>query len=255
MFVCEYFIFHSYHSFYSLHCLTKTSTVSSTMRTAHHITYITTQDKRQRLETFEHRLNMCRAAFGDMPRVTVSDAEYKSWLAAVQDVPVEKRDQVSVGTAALIEYLNKNNIGNNKKQDDGDNDEEVEEVYSFVMGADTFLDLTAGKWKESARVLDLLQGRLVVLEREQLTANSTASSTSTGGDDNAAANVALKKAVEAVPGARLLKVDNLNHISSSQVRACPSVAEIQKQNMVVPAVLEYMRQHGLYGVLGGDNTD
>jgi nicotinic acid mononucleotide adenylyltransferase len=253
MFVCEYFIFHSYHSFYSLHCLTKTSTVSSTMRTAHHYTYITTQDKRQRLETFEHRLNMCRAAFGDMPRVTVSDAEYKSWLAAVQDVPSDKRDQVSVGTAALIEYLNKNNKGNNK-QDGDDKDEEVEEVYSFVMGADTFLDLTAGKWKESARVLDLLQGRLVVLEREQFTAGGTTSSNSAS-DDKVAANVALKKAVEAVPGARLLKVDNLNHISSSQVRACPSAAEIQEQNMVVPAVLEYMRQHGLYAALGGDNTD
>jgi nicotinic acid mononucleotide adenylyltransferase len=205
------------------------------------------------LETFEHRLNMCRAAFGDMPRVTVSDAEYKSWLAAVQDVPPEKRDQVSVGTAALIEYLN-NSKGIKKQDDDNDdNDEEVEEVYSFVMGADTFLDLTAGKWKESARVLDLLQGRLVVLEREQLTANS-ALSTSTD-DDNAADNVALKNAVEEVPGARLLRVDNLNHISSSQVRACPSVAEIQEQNMVVPAVLEYMRQHGLYSALGGDNTD
>jgi nicotinic acid mononucleotide adenylyltransferase len=201
------------------------------------------------LETFEHRWNMCRAAFGDMPRVTVSDAEYKSWLAAVQDVPPEKRDQVSVGTAALIEHLN--------KQDD--KDKEVEEQYSFVMGADTFLDLTAGKWKESARVLDLLQGRLVVLEREQLTTNSTASTaTASIGDDHAADtadNVALKKAVEAVPGARLLRVDNLNHISSSQVRACRSVAEMQEQNMVVPAVLEYMRQHGLYTAFGGDNAD
>jgi nicotinic acid mononucleotide adenylyltransferase len=193
---------------------------------------------------------MCRAAFGDMPRVTVSDAEYKSWLAAVQDVPPEKRDQVSVGTAALIEYLNKRNSNN---KEDGDKDEEVEEVYSFVMGADTFLDLTAGKWKESARVLDLLQGRLVVLEREQLTANSTAS-TSTG-DVNKADNVALKNAVDAVPGARLLRVDNLNKISSSQVRACSSVAEIQEQNMVVPPVLEYMRQHRLYAALGGDDTD
>jgi nicotinic acid mononucleotide adenylyltransferase len=199
---------------------------------------------------------MCRAAFGDMPRVTVSDAEYKSWLAAVQDVPEQKRDQVSVGTAALIEYLNKRNSKGNDRQDGDNKDEEVEEVYSFVMGADTFLDLTAGKWKESARVLDLLQGRLVVLEREQLTAKSASTTSSTSmGDDNGAANAALKEAVEAVSGARLLKVDNLNHISSSQVRACPSVAAIQEQNMVVPAVLEYMRQHELYAVFGGDNTD
>lgn len=192
---------------------------------------------------------MCRAAFDDMPRVTVSDAEYKSWLAAVQDVPVQNRDQVSVGTAALIEYLNKNKYTRNKtsiSSEDQDEDE-IEEVYSFVMGADTFLDLTAGKWKESARVLDLLQGRLVVLEREELSSNSTDSAT-------ADSNVALKKAVEAVPGARLLRVDNLNHISSSQVRACRSAAEIQEQNMVVPAVLEYMRQHGLYAAFGGDNS-
>jgi nicotinic acid mononucleotide adenylyltransferase len=203
------------------------------------------------LETFEHRWNMCRAAFGDMPRVTVSDAEYKSWLAAVQNVPPDKRDQVSVGTAALIEYLNKNKE-NNKLDEQG---EEVEEQYSFVMGADTFLDLIAGKWKESARVLDLLQGRLVVLER--LTNNSTA--TASTGDYNAADtvadnDVALNKAVEAVPGARLLRVDNLNHISSSQVRACRSVVEMQEQNMVVPAVLEYMRQHGLYVAFGDSDT-
>jgi hypothetical protein len=72
----------------------------------------------------------------------------------------------------------------------------------------------------------------VVLVREQLTANSTTST----GDDSEADNVALKNAVDAVPGARLLRVDNLNHISSSQVRAYPSVAEMQEQNMVVPAV-------------------
>jgi nicotinic acid mononucleotide adenylyltransferase len=192
---------------------------------------------------------MCRAAFGDMPRVTVSDAEYKSWLDAVQDVPLDQQDQVSVGTASLIAYLNKTN--NNNKDDKGE-EEQVEEIYSFVMGADTFLDLTAGKWKESARVLDLLQGRLVVLER----LTTAVASTATGDDSNAAdtdtadnkAAVALQKRVEAVPGARLLRVDNLNNISSSQVRECHNrpVAEIQEQNMVVPAVLEYMRQHGLY---------
>jgi nicotinic acid mononucleotide adenylyltransferase len=123
-------------------------------------------------------------------------------LAAVQYyVPPDNKDQV------LIDYLNKNK---NKNRLD-DEDEQVEEVCSFVMGADTFLDLNAGKWKESARVLDVLQGRLVVLERE--TTNSTTAST---GDDNAAAdttdNVALKMTVEAVPGAKLLRVDNLNHI-------------------------------------------
>jgi nicotinic acid mononucleotide adenylyltransferase len=211
---------------------------------------ISTQDKRQRLETFEHRYNMCQAAFGNMPRVTVSDAEYKSWLVAVQDVPSEKRDQVSVGTASLIDYLNKNM--NKNKQDE---EVEVEEVYSFVMGADTFLDLTAGKWRESARVLNLLQGRLVVLERETITNSTTASAGEDTIASDAADNVALKKAVDAVLGARLLRVDNLNHISSSQVRDCRSVVEIQEQNMVVPVVLEYMRQHGLYAAFGGDNTD
>jgi nicotinic acid mononucleotide adenylyltransferase len=241
----------SYRSFYSMYC----TAMNSLYTCSYLFIHLLQQDKRQRLETFEHRYNMCWAAFGELPRVTVSDSEYKSWLAAVQDVPPEKRDQVSVGTAALIEYLNKNK---NKQDDTEDEEVDVEEVYSFVMGADTFLDLTAGKWKESARVLDLLQGRLVVLEREQLNANSTAGAST--GDDNAAAtdtadNVALKKAVDAVPGARLLRVDNLNHISSSQVRACPSVVEIREQNMVVPAVLEYMRQHGLYAAFGGDKTE
>jgi nicotinic acid mononucleotide adenylyltransferase len=190
---------------------------------------------------------MCRAAFlnTETPRVTVSDAEYQSWLASVQDLPLDERDQVSVGTASLLEYLYKCNIQDHEK----DSEQEKEE-YSFVLGADAFLDLVADKWKESARVLELLQGRIVVLERLTLATDNTNTSTTTHDANADDADMVLKKAVEAVTGARLLRVDHLNQVSSSQVRTCTSVQELKEHNMVVPAVLEYMRQHGLYAAFG-----
>ena len=41
------------------------------------------KDKQSRLTSYEHRFRMCELAFSDVPNVTVSDAEYRSWLHAV----------------------------------------------------------------------------------------------------------------------------------------------------------------------------
>jgi nicotinic acid mononucleotide adenylyltransferase len=129
----------------------------------------------------------------------------------------EERAQVSVGTASLLEFLHST---------------EPEFDFSFCLGADAFLDLTAGKWKESTRVLKLLEGRLVVLYRQ------------TGASSDTERDAFLQERVKDTPGARLVYMDHLNDISSSQVRACRDEGELA--TMVVPDVLAYMKEHKLY---------
>jgi len=142
--------------------------------------------------------------------------------------PPDKHATVSVGTAALIEYLQST---------------EPAAEYTFVLGADAFVDLVSEKWKESARLLQLLQGRFIVLERPE-------ENSDTNNEENA--RHLLQTQVRAVPGARLLRVDHLTAVSSSQVRECGDVHLLQ--TMVVPAVLDYMRQHGLYAAFENNNN-
>ena len=157
------------------------------------------------MESFQHRINMCRVAFEEDEEeeqeggdnnyssrsrsrnilTRVSDAEYRSWLhacnAAVQGRNddsennnnetnvVDKQQQqqqqqqqkpqnkksnaaVSVGTAALLSYLQQ---------------EEPNTDFFFCLGADAFVDLHNGKWKESQTVLERLQGRFVVFCRQE----------------------------------------------------------------------------------------
>jgi len=159
-----------------------------------------------------------------------------------------------VGTAALLEYLieTEGSIEQQFPDEDegmGSSSNAATPEFALCLGADTFLDLIDGKWRESGRVLDLIQGRILVFYRPP------SSSTSTSSVADAESGNALKRRkqerfdllqrrVDEVPNARLLRVDGLEDISSSQVRSCTDVSELRR--MVVPGVLEYMRQHKLY---------
>lgn len=136
-----------------------------------------------------------------------------------------QKAQVSVGTAALLEYLHQQ-----------PNSDDVE--YTFCLGADAFMDLTAGKWKESARVLELLRGRCLVLHRRQ-----------TDNQDTTIHNHALQARVESVPGATLVSMASLGAVSSSRVREAVAANDwqvLQQDAMVHPDVLAYIREKGLY---------
>ena len=108
----------------------------------------------------------------------------------------EERVKVSVGTAALLEYFLQQ-------------EQPQEQEYTFCLGADAFLDLTAGKWKESERVLQLLQGRFLVLQRIGIQQNN---------NDTTTIDTALEKRVQSIPGARLVSLPSLGDVSSSRVR-------------------------------------
>jgi len=125
-------------------------------------------------------------------------------------------------------------------------------TFYFCLGADAFLDLTAGKWNESARVLKLLDGgrRLVVLHRrggaeqqEQLDNSGDGGGDSPSSSPTDNNDRLLTRRVQET-GARLLRIGHLGSISSSQVRECASVNELN--GMVVPQVLDYMRDNHLY---------
>ena len=69
---------------------------------------------------------------------------------------------IRVGTADLLEMLQR---------------QEPETEFTFCLGGDTFLDLTAWKWKRSKDVLRLLDRRLVVIYRKGLTTTAATSAT------------------------------------------------------------------------------
>jgi len=122
---------------------------------------------------------------------------------------------VCVGTADLLEMLH---------------EEEPNSEFSFCLGADTFMDLTSLKWKRSADVLRLLEGRLVVFSRK-------------------GTNIDLKESFEFASQkerlkARFLEVDTLTNVSSSLIRACKDDRFLQES--LSPSVLEYIKQHHLF---------
>lgn len=140
----------------------------------------------------------------------------------------EERAKISVGTAALLEYLHEQQ-----------HDSAAE--FTFCLGADAFMDLTAGKWKESARVLQLLRGRFLVLHRIQHDSDNDKTTNAINND--------LQARVQSVPGAQLVSVETLGAVSSSLVReavAAQNWESVQDETVLHPKVLAYIRERRLY---------
>ena len=140
-----------------------------------------------------------------------------------------ERARLSLGTASLLDYLHQDNVNNNNAT-----------IFYFCLGADAFLDLMAGKWKESDRVLQFLDGgrRLVVLHRRNN------NDTNLDADERTHDHERLLLRHVQETGARLLIIGHLGSVSSSQVRACRDVDELR--TLVVPQVLEYIQSNRLY---------
>jgi hypothetical protein len=191
------------------------------------------------------------------PRVVVSDAEYRSWEAAVEQARAKtnldrcqyviyalKRAiscrhlssltlkrllvlghridpaQIAVGTASLVHYLQ---------------GQHPDVEFHFCLGEDSFWDVVSGKWKESERVLDAFRNQLWVVRR--IASN----------DERTTAVPGLVEA--AGVGARILRVPNMTSVSSSRVRACRNVEELK--TLVAAPVLRYMEANGLYSFATG----
>jgi nicotinate-nucleotide adenylyltransferase len=87
---------------------------------------------------FEDRMAMARLAFGDLPRVRVSDVERS----------VAEGAGGEVGAVDVVEHLIAHNPGVR---------------FAWVMGADTHQDFRSGRWKGGSRLAELVP--LVVVAR------------------------------------------------------------------------------------------
>ena len=183
----------------------------------------TFSSKRDSLASYEDRLEMCRLSFQNIPRVSVSDAERRSYLRSIkQDMTEEEIQELRVGTADLLEML---------IQEEADTD------FTFCLGADTFMDLTAWKWRRSKDIFRLLNGRLVVLHRKGMTKN-----------DELHERFRIVNEQEGKGNVVLLNVPSLQEVSSSFVRSCSEEYILSRH--VSPQVLEYMRNKKLYSFAG-----
>jgi nicotinic acid mononucleotide adenylyltransferase len=143
--------------------------------------------------------------------------------------------KVSVGTAALLDYLHAT----------------YDYEFYFCLGGDSFIDLVQGKWQQHDRILnDLLlskeneehttQRRLLVLYR------ATTTTTANNETEHEKQPLLIQQYAHEL-GVRLIHIHHLGNISSTQIRNCQNVQELQSSNqMILPQVLEYIQQHRLY---------
>lgn len=179
----------------------------------------TFRSKRNSLASYEHRMEMCRLSFQHMPRACVSNAEERSFLRKIQEgMTVQEIQELRVGTADLLEMLL---------------EEEPDTDFTFCLGTDTFMDLTAWKWRRSKDVLRLLNGRIVVLHRKGMTK-----------DEELHERINTVNAADGNGNVVLMEIPALQEISSSSVRSCTEVELLER--LVTPEVLDYMRKHKLY---------
>jgi nicotinic acid mononucleotide adenylyltransferase len=144
---------------------------------------------------------------------------------------LEEQNQtaISFGTATLLDYLHSS---------DNSSDAETTTRYSLALGADTFCDLVQGKWKESARVLQLVDKFYVFARKETPTSES---------NEMPSSSSVLQDYLHQIGDrAILLQVDHLQDVSSSKARECTNVDELK--SMVPEPVVEYILQHGLYAI-------
>uniref|UniRef100_A0A7S0R0Y8 Cytidyltransferase-like domain-containing protein n=1 Tax=Pyramimonas obovata TaxID=1411642 RepID=A0A7S0R0Y8_9CHLO len=156
------------------------------------------------LADFEHRMRMCELSFADTDgKVKVCAVEKDVMELRTQEQEGEDPASIRIGSIDVIRYLKA---------------ESPSVSWSWALGADTYKDLQAGKWKCSEEFQD--EAHLVVIPRV------------------GQAEVALSG------GARLMPVSTLGEVSSTAVRATTDEETLSK--MLHPAVLGYIKEHGLY---------
>jgi nicotinate (nicotinamide) nucleotide adenylyltransferase len=176
--------------------------------------------KRHSLASYDHRVELCRLSFQNIPRAVVSDAERRSFHRKITQTMTEQDiQQLYVGTADLLEMLM---------------EEEPHVDFTFCLGTDTFMDLTNWKWRRSKDVLTLLNGRIVVLLRKGMTKH-----------DELRERIKSVNEADGNGNVVLLEIPSLQEISSSSVRSCTNEDELLER-LATPQVLDYMRKHKLY---------
>jgi nicotinic acid mononucleotide adenylyltransferase len=167
----------------------------------------------------------------------------------INSVDESEKDSISVGTAALLDYLA--SVYNDYE-------------FYFCLGADSFLDLINNKWQHTDRILnellfsrtdDQVYRRIVVLFRSdpKITCdtndlrNSNVNLQQQSSYDREQHYKAVQQFVQEY-GAQLIHMERSEeNISSTFVRNCSDVSKLQNNAAVIlPDVLQYIVQHNLY---------
>lgn len=97
-------------------------------------------DKNKQLESFEHRMAMCKLSF----------EEESSCDCPIQVLDIEKVVQDShankIGTIDVVNYIK----------------EHYDVEINLILGGDTFNDLANGKWKGGTRLVSYITTRIIV---------------------------------------------------------------------------------------------
>eukprot|EP00978_Attheya_sp_CCMP212_P023348 scaffold71399_cov72-Attheya_sp.AAC.1 len=169
---------------------------------------------------------MCKLVFQAFPNVTVTDAEKVCFETAAQGMTEEERKRLRVGTADLLDMLRNSNPNVD---------------FSLMLGSDTFLDLTSWKWRRSRDVIQLVEGRLLVIQRK-------------GVIENTKVDQKLQLVNEMVQdpnAAQTLLISSLSSVSSTLVRS--STDEQLLNDSITPDVLQYMKDNKLYAFSDADD--
>jgi len=235
--------------------------------------------------SYEARLEMCRLAFREIPKVIVSNDEEKcfEWYAnKIGMTKEEDRKNIRVGTADLLDMLMDDTSTNSNTSDSSDSDSTQAE-YSFALGADTFMDLSKLKWRRAADIFQLLNGRLVVFHRKEENENENenvvnkmitsdskydlecrdsyldltelSQSCSTNKDLDQRIDEIAQSLHTKCPNLKeniiLLNVPSLTSVSSSRVRdSVDGVDDVFLERSLSPDVLDYVKKNRLYSFAG-----
>ena len=162
--------------------------------------YVHSFSQKRNMPAFPHRMAMARLAFARLPGasvpVRVLDVERRVAEAWAEGSAPGSRP----GTVDVVRYLAAAHPGTR---------------FGLLLGADTYLDLAAGRWKESEALRSLVD--MVVVPRRG----------------------------KGSPDALAADPPELSDISSSVLRA--TTDENTWRQAVCPEVFAYVREHGLYG--------
>jgi len=168
------------------------------------------------LAPFEHRIAMLKLALGELRKVKVLEIEKELADAAVNEAKRAGRplNEVRVGTVDVLSHLQALYPATE---------------FSLCLGADTFDDLSAGKWKRGDEILR--RWRVVVVDRPGQ--NAIPESSLSPRDSSP-----LKFEVMRAP------IPALAVVSSTEVRKSRDYSFLEKA--LHPKVLAYIQQHKLY---------
>lgn len=199
------------------------------------------KSKRNRLSSFEHRMNMCQLAFKDddndnvKAKVFVYDYEkvcYESKCDSSTNGDNNNNIPVRVGTADLLEWLLYERFKH----------EQIE--FTLVLGADSFLDLSNFKWNRSIDIIQLVEGRIIVINRKEQLKTTTANNVNNNDNTKVLTSTVEQMNIKFKAKMQVLTIDCLSDVSSTLVRNTNDADALLKY--VSTSVLNYMQENKLY---------